>query len=188
VPKCAGIYAWYFDDLSPELTRADVMSLTVARCCTSASHRERFPSTARLQADRRCASGSGRITVATPKDRHCGLTLGCAGRLNLSPRRVGSGSRYTFTNPGECSLDAWMAQNAFVTWSAHEQPWTVEHQMLTSGLVLPLNIHGNPRPDLSTVQSSIRCDHRRIADTMPVIADGGGPRRPVLIKRDPTPV
>jgi hypothetical protein len=44
--------------------------------------------------------------------------LGCLleAQLGIQLRRVGSGHRYTFTNPGEQLLDRWMDQHAFVTW------------------------------------------------------------------------
>lgn len=73
---------------------------------------------------------------------------------------MGSGGRYTFTNPGECILDRWMAEHAFVTWQEHTDPWVVEHEVLASDLLLPLNIHGNPR-EVARIVSSIRCEQRR---------------------------
>jgi hypothetical protein len=44
-------------------------------------------------------------------------TLGCLleAQLGIQLRRVSSGHRYTFTNPGEQLLDRWMDQYAFVT-------------------------------------------------------------------------
>jgi hypothetical protein len=91
---------------------------------------------------------------------------------------VGSGGSHTFTNPGECLLDEWMARHAFVTWTETDQPWVLEQQILSSGLVLPLNINGDARQDLRQVLSAARAAARRQADLLDVVVDSGGPRRP----------
>jgi hypothetical protein len=72
------------------------------------------------------------------------LTLGClfGDQLGIRLTRVGSGSRYTFTNPGEIRLDTWLEQNAAVCWVEHPQPWELEEQLLKT-VSLPLNIDGN---------------------------------------------
>lgn len=46
-------------------------------------------------------------------------SLGCllSEALNIRLRRVGSGRRHTFTNPGEIALDTWMAKHARVAWT-----------------------------------------------------------------------
>lgn len=96
-------------------------------------------------------------------------------------RRVGSGGSHTFTNPGECLLDEWMARHAFVTWTETDQPWVLEWQILSSGLVLPLNIDDNTRQDLRQVLSAARSAARRQADLLDVVVDSGGPRRPLKV-------
>lgn len=69
------------------------------------------------------------------------LTLGCllSDSLNIKLRRVGSGKRRTFTNPGEIILDKWMAMHARVAWAAVEEPWLVEKRLLAT-TSLPLNL------------------------------------------------
>jgi hypothetical protein len=106
-------------------------------------------------------------------------TLGCllSTELNICLRRVGTGSRYTFTNPGEQALDQWMDQHAFVTWIEAEKPWLIEHHLLRSGLWLPLNMDGNPCQEDVTVLKTIRYDARCAADQLEVVFDSGGPRR-----------
>jgi hypothetical protein len=71
-------------------------------------------------------------------------TLGCllSDQLAIQMRRVGSGGRYTFTNPDEQLLDEWMKRHAFVTWTETNAPWALEKQLLSSGLRLPLNLDG----------------------------------------------
>ncbi len=108
------------------------------------------------------------------------LTLGCllAEELGIALRRVGSGGRYTFTNPGECRLDEWMSQHALVTWIEADRPWELEREILASGLALPLNIHGREQTESASRLSAIRSEARRRANEMPVVPDRGGPRRP----------
>jgi hypothetical protein len=75
------------------------------------------------------------------------LTLGCllSEPLHIKLRRVGSGRRHTFTNPGEILLDNWMAQHAGVAWAPVEEPWIVERRLLRE-VSLPLNLQGNTHP------------------------------------------
>ena len=105
------------------------------------------------------------------------LTLGCllSDTLNIGLRRVGSGRRHTFTNPGEIILDTWMARHARVAWAAVEEPWLVE-KMLLSTVPLPLNLQGNTHPFVSTLKS-IRSAAKQAAQRLPVVTDNGGPRR-----------
>ncbi|WP_256349957.1 GIY-YIG nuclease family protein [Enterobacter sp. ENT03] len=71
-------------------------------------------------------------------------TLGVllSGVSSFSLRRVGSGSRMTFTHPGEQWLDVWMEKNAKVHWIPVEAPWELEDTLIAS-IPLPLNIQGN---------------------------------------------
>jgi hypothetical protein len=108
------------------------------------------------------------------------LTLGCllSEQLGIKLRRVGSGGRYTFTNPGEQVLDAWMRQHAFVTWVETNAPWELEDYLLTSaGLRLPLNLDGNPCPEAVSTLAAIRLKARQQADRFDIVIDSGGPRK-----------
>jgi len=106
------------------------------------------------------------------------LTLGCllSEPLNIRLRRVGSGRRRTFTNPGEIVLDTWMARHALVAWASVEEPWLVE-QSLLSTVPLPLNLQGNNHPFVPTLRG-IRRAAKEVALILPVVTDNGGPRRP----------
>jgi hypothetical protein len=95
-------------------------------------------------------------------------------------RRVGSGHRYTFTNPGEQLLDGWMDRHAFVTWVETEAPWNVEKKLLSS-LSLPLNIDGNASQEAAAVVSEVRLKARQIAGRLGIVSDNGGPRKPKTI-------
>jgi hypothetical protein len=105
------------------------------------------------------------------------LTLGCllSETLNIKLRRVGSGRRHTFTNPGEIALDTWMTRHARVAWAAVDEPWIVEKRLL-SAVALPLNLMGNAHPFASALRG-IRKAAKQEAGDLPVVADNGGPRR-----------
>lgn len=179
VPQSPGVYAWYFSELPTGIDGAGchhVEGLTLLYVGISPKappENGRLPSQQTLRTRLRTHFG-GNAEGSTLR-----LTLGCllAERLGIALRRVGSGRRYTFTNPGECALDTWMARHAFVTWTEHQSPWTPEHELLGSGLVLPLNIHGNPREDLRCYLSAVRARAKRAAEELPILPDSGGPRR-----------
>ena len=43
---------------------------------------------------------------------------------------------------GEQALSAWMAENAYVSWVIHNEPWELEDELIAA-LDLPLNLRGN---------------------------------------------
>jgi hypothetical protein len=106
-------------------------------------------------------------------------TLGCllSEQLGIKLRRVGSGRRHTFTNPGEQLLDDWMWRHAFVTWVETNTPWEQEAQLLSSGLRLPLNVDGNPWLEAVALVRAVRLKARQLADELDIVADSGGPRK-----------
>lgn len=95
------------------------------------------------------------------------LSLGVllAGISDFPLRRVGSGTRMTFTHLGEQWLDAWLAQNAFVCWVEHDQPWKLEERLIKE-LSLPLNLQGNTEhifhPRLSALWASAKAAARAL--------------------------
>jgi hypothetical protein len=98
---------------------------------------------------------------------------------------VGSTGRYTFTNPGERVLDAWLARHAFVTWVGVDRPWDVEREVLASSLSLPLNLSGRRASENAVAISAARSAARRKADALPTILDSGGPRTvPTVVTAD----
>jgi hypothetical protein len=97
-------------------------------------------------------------------------------RLDIALRRVGSGDRFTFTNPGEQLLDQWMDANAFVTWIAADNPWLVEKEILRSQLPLPLNVRDNNSDVHTSVIKEVRARAIAQARALPIVADSGGPR------------
>jgi hypothetical protein len=179
VPQSAGAYAWYFAEPPPGIDTSGchrVEGLTLLY--VGISPREpptngRAPSRSTLR-HRLRTHYAGNAEGSTLRK-----TLGCllGDRIGIELRRVGSGSRYTFTNPGEQKLDAWMEANAFVVWLEAAAPWEVELGILRSGLPLPLNVRDNPDLPLTTIIQRARQEATRRANELPLVADSGGTRR-----------
>ena len=177
VPASAGIYAWYFNEVAPGIDpsgchRHDDLVLLYAGISPKAPPTNgRKPSRSTLR-QRLRTHYAGNAEGSTLR-----LTLGCllASQLRFRLRRVGSGHRYTFTNPGEQLLDQWMADHAFVTWVEIDGLWEAEAKLLSSGLRLPLNLAGcTPRLAKGHVEARVA---RRDADLLDIVADNGGPDR-----------
>jgi hypothetical protein len=96
-------------------------------------------------------------------------TLGVllAAEFGIELRRVGSGARMTF-GMGEQVLSAWMAENAFVHWVLHEQPWELERELIAS-LDVPLNLAGNTRNIFHATLTRIRADAVARARELPIL-------------------
>ncbi len=56
----------------------------------------------------------------------------------------------TFTHAGEQWLDAWLEDNAYVSWEICEEPWNIEEKVFEQ-TVLPLNLKGNQHPFKETL-------------------------------------
>jgi hypothetical protein len=82
----------------------------------------------------------------------------------------------TFTHLGEQWLDAWMAQNAFVTWIEHPEPWAVEATVF-SKLSLPLNIQDNRDHPFSAELGRRRSEAKEKARTSAIAQEGNLARR-----------
>jgi hypothetical protein len=95
------------------------------------------------------------------------LTLGCLlrERLGIRLQRVGAGERLTFAD-GEARLNAWLAENAFVSWIVHDRPWEVESTIITS-TSLPLNLSQNQSHPFCGQLSAVRAAARRSARELP---------------------
>jgi hypothetical protein len=146
VPARPGVYAFYFDETPAGIVATDChrvdehVLLYVGIAPKPPPQNGRSPSKSSLK-QRLRTHFFGNAAGSTLR-----RTLGCllSNQLGINLRRVGSGGRYTFTNPGEQKLDAWMSQHTFVTWRETSAPWELEKQLLASGLRLPLNLDGNP--------------------------------------------
>jgi hypothetical protein len=147
--------------------------------CTLALRRSHLRSTVEHPANLICDSDCGPTNFGNAAGSTLRRTLGCllSEQLGIQLRKVGSGGRYTFTNPGEQVLDAWMKQHAFVTWVETSAPWDLELYLLSSGLRLPLNVDGNPWVEAVALVKAVRLKARQAADQLSVVIDSGGPRK-----------
>jgi hypothetical protein len=182
VPARPGVYAFYFNETPPgiitaachQVNRHALLYVGIAPKAPPLNGRP--PSKSNLRHRLRthyCGNAEGSTLRRT---------LGCllGEQLGIKLRRVGSGGRYTFTNPGEQLLDEWMQQHAFVTWVETSAPWGLEKHLLSSVLRLPLNLDGNPWLEAAAVVSAARLKARQRADELEIIADSGGPRKRLL--------
>jgi len=178
VPARPGVYAWYFREVPPGVpvhgcNRHDGLALLYVGISPSKPPWNGKSPSKQSLAGRVRYHFAGNAEGSTLR-----LTLGCllTDQLGIRLTRVGSGDRYTFTNPGEIRLDTWLEQNAVVCWVEHPQPWELE-ELLLKTLSLPLNIDGNDRhPFVATVRACRRAA-RAAADAGQCMTDSGGPRR-----------
>ncbi len=72
----------------------------------------------------------------------------------------------TFGKAGEAALSQWMAENARVCWIEHDEPWTLESELI-SQLDLPLNLDQNRHNPfhgrLKELRSQVRQRARELA-------------------------
>src|SRR5262249_40208175 len=177
VPARPGVYAFYFNEPPPgvnskESHRVDQYALLYVGIAPKAPPLNgRTRSKSHLKQRFRthyCGNAAGSTLRRT---------LGCllSDLLAIKLRRVGSGARYTFTNPGEQVLDRWMSEHAFVTWVETSAPWELEKHLLSSRLRLPLNIDDNPWQEAVAIVKAVRFSARQLADQLDIIVDSGGP-------------
>jgi hypothetical protein len=190
VPRSPGVYAWYFD-LVPPAINAGGCHVLDGRTLLYVGISPKPPSGQAGRASQQSLRTRLRTHYAgNAEGSTLRRSLGCllAEELGIALRRVGSGGRYTFTNPGERKLDDWMEDHAFVVWMEAEEPWAVERQILAS-IPLPLNLDGNNRLEHIALLSGVRREARARADALPVVLDSGGPRRmpPADVKANPGP-
>ena len=188
IPASPGVYAWYFDEVPA--------GVPIDECHQALGYTLLYVGIAPKETKGQAVKPSVRTLRHRMRDHFRGnaegstlrLTLGCllSEPLNISLRRVGSGKRRTFTNPGEIVLDRWMAQHARVAWAAVEEPWLVEKRLLST-ISLPLNLQGNDHPFVSTLKG-IRKAAKDVAHRLPVVVDNGGPRRPRHPQFGTTPI
>ncbi|MDQ0825591.1 hypothetical protein QFZ60_001764 [Arthrobacter sp. B2I5] len=170
VLKVPGIYAWYFDELPPGVdvrgchTIPEGVLLYVGIAPKEPPRNGTRPSTQTLW-HRIRYHYRGNAEGSTLR-----LTLGChlASTLNIALRRVGSGTRLTFTADGERQITEWMSRHARVTWAQTDLPWLPEAQAIKQ-LSLPLNLQGNSRHPYYATLKALRAEHKAIARALPIV-------------------
>jgi hypothetical protein len=83
-------------------------------------------------------------------------------------RRTGKTERLTLTTAGEQWLNDWMAENAFVAWMVHPEPWVVEQQMLKLASC-PLNLADNEHHGFNATLRELRRAAVMQSKTLPVV-------------------
>ncbi len=176
VPAVNGVYFWWFKEIPP--------GVPAEGCITCDGYTLLYVG---ISPDRRGKPNSRSNLRKRIKTHYSGNAAGSTLRRTLGVllsgiscfplRRVGSGSRMTFTHPGEQWLDAWMEKNAKVHWIPVEAPWELE-DMLIASIPLPLNIQGNAH-DFKIMLSGMRSQAAAEARLMD-IADERGLRRKLL--------
>ena len=169
VPDEPGVYAWYIREV-PDGVPAD-------SCITHGDHTLIYVGISPKKPPANGASPSKQTLRKRLRYHYRGnasgstlrLTLGCllAEQLGIQLRRVGGGTRLTFAD-GEAKLSAWMAQNAFVVWAVHPQPWEPERELI-SRLSLPLNLDQNAEHPFHSTLSGLRKAARAEARRLPVL-------------------
>jgi hypothetical protein len=168
-PKAPGVYAWFFKEIPPFVDPAgcieheDLTLLYVGIAPKEPPRNGKPPSKQTLHSRLRYHY-RGNAYGSTLR-----LTLGCllSEVLGIELRRVGSGTRMTFTRTGELALSEWMGENAFVAWIEHPQPWLLEDALIGE-LDVPLNLDGNKHNAFYASLKSIRAAARARAATLPV--------------------
>ena len=169
VPKVAGVYAWYFDEVPPGVDVRDChvipegVMLYVGIAPKEPPRNGASPSTQTLW-NRIRYHYRGNAYGSTLR-----LTLGChlADKLDIALRRVGSGNRLTFTPYGEHRISEWMSRHARVTWVQADAPWLLETRAIEQ-LNLPLNLQGNSHHPYYPTLKALRAKHKATARALPI--------------------
>uniref|UniRef100_UPI0034D31607 GIY-YIG nuclease family protein n=1 Tax=Enterobacter asburiae TaxID=61645 RepID=UPI0034D31607 len=161
VPAVNGVYFWWFKEIPPGVPTEGCITAegyTLLYVCISPDKRGKPNSRSNLR-KRLKSHYSGNAAGSTLR-RTLGVLLSDISHFPL--RRVSSGSRMTFTHPGEQWLDLWMEQNARVHWIPIDAPWELEDKLIAS-VPLPLNIQGNAhsfKPTLSGMRTQAAAEAR----------------------------
>ncbi|MFE1288126.1 GIY-YIG nuclease family protein [Streptomyces sp. NPDC058751] len=158
VPAAAGVYGWHFEQApSADLAAGCLLYVGIApRYMANRTSTQNLRKRVRYHYRGNAAGSTLR------------LTLGCL--LGIELRRVGrSGTRMTFGKTGEAALSRWMAENARVCWIEHDEPWTLESELI-SRLDLPLNLDQNRRNRFHSRLTEARSQARLRARELPVSA------------------
>lgn len=169
IPAVSGVYGWWFDEIPSGVPTAG---------CTTRDRWTLLYVGISPKAPPRNGAAPSRQTLRTRVRYHYNgnaegstlrLTLGVllAERLGLQLRRVGSGTRRTFS-AGESLLSAWMHDHACVSFVEHPMPWILEEQLIGS-LDLPLNLDQNTHHHFHAELSGRRRAAKEAAAALPVL-------------------
>jgi len=158
VPAVPGIYAWYFKTSpSPDIDFESCWLHEGARLLYVGISPSKPPTNGKPP-----SKGTLRRRISTHMKGNASsstlrYSVGCllSQFLGIQLRRVGRTERFYFLK-GESILSEWLAENAFVTWVPHSEPWLIEEETI-SALNLPLNLDMNrDHPFYETLSNSRR--------------------------------
>ncbi|BEK73515.1 hypothetical protein EATA6166_14070 [Enterobacter asburiae] len=174
VPPVNGVYFWWFKEIPPGVpTEGCITSDGNTLLYVGISPDQRGKPNSRSNLRKRIKTHYSGNAAGSTLRRTLGVLL--SGLSGFPLRRVGYGSRMTFTHPGEQWLDAWMEKNAKVHWHPVEAPWELEDTLIAS-LSLPLNIQGNAHGFKMTL-SGMRSQAAAEARLMEIADERGFKRR-----------
>tara|TARA_B100000686_G_C16524229_1_gene828857 strand:- start:201 stop:809 length:609 start_codon:yes stop_codon:yes gene_type:complete len=169
IPKANGLYGWYFNEI-PGKTPTD-------NCITSdnktllyvgiSPDKSSKPNSTQNLRKRITYHYRGNAEGSTLR-RTLGILLTEESGYPL--RRVGSGKRMTLTHDGEKWLDEWMQGNAFICWMEHDEPWTIEEDLISISHP-PLNIMGNSEHPFYLTLRATRKEAIEKARELPIADD-----------------
>ncbi|MCX8972084.1 hypothetical protein NLN78_00725 [Citrobacter portucalensis] len=174
VPAVNGVYFWWFKEIPPGVpTEGCITAEGYTLLYVGISPDKRGKPNSRSNLRKRLKTHYSGNAAGSTLRRTLGVLL--SEKSSFPLRRVGSGSRMTFTHPGEQWLDLWMEQNARVHWIPADAPWELEDTLITS-IPLPLNIQGNTQ-DFKFKLSGMRSQAAAEARLMDIADERGLKRR-----------
>jgi hypothetical protein len=178
VPSSPGVYAWFYDAIPGGIDAIGTFGNAFGRLLYIGISPKEPPTNGRPPSRSTLRRRLQTHFAGNAEGSTLRRTLGCllAKESGFLLRRVGSGLRMTFTNPGEQWLDEWMAAHARVVWTETPTPWVVEREVLASGIPLPLNIQDNPCAEHVEVLKRVRGEAMAAARMAEIVADNGGRR------------
>ena len=169
IPATPGVYAWWFDEVPDGVPttycrRRDGQILLYVGVSPKQPPANGKPASKQSLRTRVRYHYRGNAEGSTLR-----LSLGLllADHLDIQLRRVGSGTRRTFSI-GEQRLSQWMADHARITVVEHPRPWELKEQLIRT-LDLPLNLDQNGHHPFTPERSARRLAAKAHAAALPVL-------------------
>jgi hypothetical protein len=168
IPAVPGVYGWWFDRIPDGVPTDGCVVRDGSTLLYVGISPKRPPSNGKPPSSQTVRSRVRYHCRGNAEGSTLRLTLGVllSNELGVELRRVGSGSRRTFST-GEQVLSRWMADHARLTVVPHPEPWVLEEELIAS-LVLPLNLDQNSHPFRPTL-SAMRSAAKAAAASLPVL-------------------
>lgn len=170
IPARAGAYAWYFDELPPGVPAENCRTNEFGMLLYVGIAPKEPPTNGRPSSRQHLRQRIRYHFRGNAYGSTLRLTLGChlAEHLGIELRRVGSGTRLTFTKPGEAALSEWMAAHARVAFVLDDEAWKLEQELIRRE-ILPLNIAHNAHNAYYTALRALCAEHKLRARGLPIV-------------------